>query len=164
MMRYKLIFTFLCMVAGMVGLAKPSMQSFDREAFYAIMASGKMEEINNELEVVRAASINEKEAYEGALLMRKAGLLKKAEEKLKAFKAGRIKLETALLADNDNAEYRFLRLSIEEHAPRAVKYYKELGKDSEYIQKAFKNLPPVVQKAILDYCKTSKVLRQEDFN
>ncbi|GAC1594260.1 MAG: hypothetical protein NVS3B8_07890 [Chitinophagaceae bacterium] len=122
-----------------------------------------MEEINNELAIVRAASINEKGAYEGALLMRKAGLLKKPEEKLKAFKSGRIKLETAILDNNDNGEYRFLRLTIQEHAPRIVKYYKELEKDSQYIQKVFKNLSPAVQKAILDYSKTSKTLRQEDF-
>jgi len=123
-----------------------------------------MEEIDKELLIVREAAISGKDAFEGALLMRKAGLLKKAEEKLKAFKAGRIKLETALLGDNDNGEYRFLRLTIQEHAPKVVKYYKELEKDNLYLQKVFKNLPPVVQKAILDYCKTSKVLRQEDFN
>jgi len=160
-MKYRLIFILLWL-PGLVGSAQPAVQGFDREAFYTAMASGNMEEINNELSMVRAGSISEKEAYEGALLMRKAGLLKKAEEKLKAFKAGRIKLETALLGDNDNGEYRFLRLTIQEHAPRAVKYYHELEKDSQYIQKVFKNLSPVIQKAILDYCKTSKVLRQED--
>ena len=142
---------------------KPSAQSFDREAFYTVMASGNMEEINNELILVRAQSINEKEAYEGALLMRKAGLLKKPEEKLKAFKSGRIKLETALLDNNENGEYRFLRLTIQEHAPHIVKYYKEQGSDSEYIKAVFKNLSPVIQSAIRNYSKTSKILKPEDF-
>jgi len=44
-----------------------------------------------------------------------------------------------------------------------VKYYKELEKDGELLEKRFKNLSPVVQKAILDYCKTSTVLHQENF-
>lgn len=162
-MKYKLIYSVLCVIAFFLGQAKPaSLQGFDKVAFYSSMASGNMERINDELSIVRAASFIEKDAYEGALLMRKAGLLKKAEDKLKIFKAGRIKFETAITADGDNAEYRFLRLTIQEHAPRVVKYYKEKEQDSKYIQKAFKNLAPVVQKAILDYSKTSKVLRQED--
>ncbi len=162
-MKYKWIVSFLCMVAGFFQQAKSSVvQGFDKESFYTAMASGNMEQVNEELVVVRAASFTEKDAYEGALLMRKAGLLKKPEEKLKAFKAGRIKFETAMSADGDNAEYRFLRLTIQEHAPRVVKYYKEQEQDSQYIRKNYKKLSPAVQKAIFEYSKTSKVLRQED--
>ncbi|MEO7529988.1 MAG: hypothetical protein ABIS69_01210 [Sediminibacterium sp.] len=162
-MKYKLIISFLCMVALFAVGAKPVLaQSFDKESFYAAMASGNMEKINAELETVRAASFAEKDGYEGALLMRKSGLLKIAAEKLKAFKAGRIKFESAMQQDGDNAEYRFLRLTIQEHAPRIVKYYHEQEKDSQFIQKAYKTLSPVVQKAILAYSKTSKVLREED--
>ncbi len=162
-MKYKLIVSVLCMVTGFWGQAKPLlMQGFDKETFYLAMASGNMERVNEELEIVRAASFTEKDAFEGALLMRKSGLLKKPEEKLKAFKAGRIKFDTALRDDQNNTEYRFLRLTIQEHAPRVVKYYKEQEKDSQFIQKNYKNLAPAVQKAILDYSKTSKVLRQED--
>ncbi|MDB5209945.1 MAG: hypothetical protein JWQ30_772 [Sediminibacterium sp.] len=163
LMKNKLIYSVLCMVALFLGQAKALVaQGFDKESFYSAMASGNMEQINDELVVVRAASFHEKDAYEGALLMRKSGLLKKAQEKLNAFKAGRIKFETALQDDGDNAEYRFLRLTIQEHAPRVVKYYHEIEKDSQFIKKAYKNLSPVVQKAILDYSKTSKVLRPED--
>lgn len=162
-MKYKLIYSVLCVITVFFGQAKPAiLQGFDKEAFYGSMASGNMERINDELSIVRAASFTEKDAYEGALLMRKAGLLKKAEDKLKAFKAGRIKFEMAMRADSENAEYRFLRLTIQEHAPRVVKYHKEQEQDSKYIQKVYKNLAPVVQKAILEYSKTSKVLRLED--
>lgn len=162
-MRYTLLFLLFCMMPGWFVLAKPTEQSFDREAYYVIMATGKIDEINDELLMLRAVSIKEKEAFEGALLMRKAGLLKKPEEKLKAFKSGRIKLETALIDNNDNAEYRFLRLTIQEHAPRIVKYYKEQNSDSEYIKQVFKNLSPVLQTAIRNYSKTSKILRPDDF-
>lgn len=162
-MRYTLLFLLFCMMPGWLVLAKPTEQSFDREAYYVIMATGKIDEINDELLMLRTVSIKEKEAYEGALLMRKAGLLKKPEEKLKAFKSGRIKLETALIDNNDNAEYRFLRLTIQEHAPRIVKYYKEQNSDSEYIKQVFKNLSPVLQTAIRNYSKTSKILRPDDF-
>jgi hypothetical protein len=97
-------------------------QNFSRPAFYSILASGKLEEINEELTLLSDVAVPEKEAYEGTLLMRKAGLVKIPHEKLKFFKKGRIKLETALLTDNKNCEYHFLRLIIQEHAPKIVKY------------------------------------------
>lgn len=151
------------MAATSFAKTNPSLQDFDREQFYSVMAAGDLEGINNELALVRAQTFSDKEAYEGALLMRKAGLLKKPEEKLKAFKSGRIKLETALSMNTENGEYRFLRLTIQEHAPRIVKYYREQNSDSEYIKAVFKNLSPVIQTAIRNYSKTSKILRPEDF-
>lgn len=133
-------------------------QKFDKAAFYAAMSSGDLDEVNKELEIVSNSSTPNKDGYEGALLMRRAGLLKRPAEKLKYFKAGRIKFDTAILSDKDNAEYRFLRLAIQEHAPKIVKYNKDLAADKQFILKEFKNLPPVVQKAILDYTKNSKIL------
>jgi hypothetical protein len=95
--------------------------------------------------------------------MKKAGLLKRPKERLSFFKQGRIKLETAILADNDNTEFRFLRLAIEEHAPKIVKYRKDIEGDKQVVLKNFKSLSPAVQHAILDYCENSKVLHKEEF-
>lgn len=161
-MGYKLFFVFLYVIFGMQVSSAPLQQEFDRETFYSAMASGSLETVNSELATVRSSSIKDKDAFEGALLMKKAGLLKIPAEKLKAFKAGRIKFDPALAGDMDNVEYHFLRLTIQEHAPRVVKYYKEIDTDKEYIHKGYRNLSPVVQKAILDYSKTSKVLQRDD--
>ena len=147
----------------MVGQRVQVQQGFDKTSFYSVMASGKLAEINNELIIVAAVSIPEKEAYEGALLMRKAGLLKKAADKLKFFKSGCIKLESAIKSDSANGEYHFLRLTIQEQAPRTVRYFKDLEKDSHYVHHTFKNLSPEIQKAIIDYSKNSKILHPEDF-
>jgi hypothetical protein len=138
-------------------------QNFDKSVFYAVMASGKIREVNDELLLLNSVSINEKEAYEGALMMRKGGLEKVPAEKLKFFKKGRIKLETALLKDSNNGEYHFLRLTIQENAPKIVKYHSELDTDKQQIKKSFKNLSSVVQQAILDYSKNSKILHPKDF-
>jgi len=89
--------------------------------------------------------------------------MRKPKDRLKFFKQGRIKLEIALLADNDNVEFHFLRLAIEEHAPKIVKYHSDIAKDKALVIKNFKNLSPAVQHAILDYCSNSKVLHKEDF-
>src|ERR1700712_3883988 len=102
-MKLRIIFAIVFMLYGINVQAKILLQRFDKSAFYAVIKSGNKDEIDNELNLVTASSINEKEAYEGFLLMRKAGLTGKASEKLKLFKAGRIKLETALLNDKNNA-------------------------------------------------------------
>ena len=159
--KWKILFVLLLIT----GVAKTSIaqQKFEKTAFYAVMESGNLDAINSQIEVVQTSSSPNKEGYEGALLMRKAGKLAVPAQKLKIFKQGRIKLETALLADADNTEYHFLRLAIEEHAPKIVKYHNDIEKDKSIVQKNFKNLPQSVQHAIIDYCKNSKVLHAEDF-
>jgi len=138
-------------------------QKFEKSTFYNVMATGDIAAVENELSILQDSSTPNKEGYEGALLMKKAGLVKGAKTKLDLFKAGRIKLETAILADSTNTEYHFLRLAIEEHAPGIVKYHSDIKKDKEIVQKNYKNLSPSVQHAILDYTKNSKVLHAEDF-
>jgi len=162
-MQFITILTFFLILPGMPVQGRQQLQTFDKLAFYNVMATGSLEDIDGELTIVGEASIPEKEAYEGALRMKKAGLLKKAADKLKSFKAGYIKLESALKKDSTNAEYHFLRLTIQEHAPKTVRYYKDLKKDKLYIQKTFKDLSPVLQKIIIDYSNNSKILRPEDF-
>jgi len=162
-MRLITIFAFFFILSGMSVQGRQKLQTFDKSFFYNVMASGSLEDINAELQIVTAASIPEKEAYKGALLMKKAGLLTKAADKLKIFKAGCIQLESALKKDSTNGEYHFLRLTVQEHAPRTVKYFKDLKKDSLYIQNTFKDLSPVIQKVIIDYSKNSKILRPENF-
>ncbi|HEX9512886.1 MAG TPA: hypothetical protein VF939_20490 [Puia sp.] len=162
-MKFKVIFSFFYLFSCMVGQGKQVLQDFDKPAFYSVLASGNVDKINAELTVIGASSIHEKEAYEGVLLMKKAGLITKPADKLKFFKAGRIKLETSLARDSANGEYHFLRLIIQEHAPRIVKYSADLEKDSQIVHHTFKSLSPAAKQAIIDYSKKSKILRPEDF-
>ncbi|MBK5272985.1 MAG: hypothetical protein JJE22_18445 [Bacteroidia bacterium] len=163
-MRLQTILAFSFILSGVVVQGRQELQTFDKSTFYIALASENVNDINVQLAIVATTSMPEKEAYKGALLMRKAGLLRKAADKLKFFKAGYIQLESALKKDSTNGEYHFLRLTIQEHAPRTVKYFKDLETDSLYIQNTFKGLSPVVQKAIIDYSKNSKILNPEDFN
>ncbi|MBV8391303.1 MAG: hypothetical protein JO080_15970 [Mucilaginibacter sp.] len=161
--RLKLGFAGLMLLLFASAKVNAHPQKFDKAEFYDIMKSGTLETVSNELDAVKAAPEKEREGYEGALLMKKAGLLKKAKERLAFFKQGRIKLETALLADPENTEFHFLRLAIEEHAPKIVKYHSDIEKDKAIVVKNFKSLPQAVRHAILDYCEKSKVLHKEDF-
>jgi hypothetical protein len=162
-MNLRILFAFFFIPSGAILQGKNPLQNFDKPAFYAVMAGGKMKEIDKELILLNSVSIGEKDAYEGALMMRKSGLVKIPAEKLRLFKKGRIKLETALLNDSSNCEFHFLRLTIQEHVPPVVKYRAELETDKQFIIKSFKNLLPVIQQVIIDYSKNSRILNPHDF-
>jgi hypothetical protein len=163
-MKKRIIFALLLVLPGLIVLGKSLQEKLDKAAFYTVMDRGNLDEVNKEIDVVTASSSPEKEGYAGALLMRKAGLVKLPAQKLKFFKAGRIKFDIAIAADKDNVEYHFLRFAIQEHAPKIVKYRIDIEADKQAIIKAYKNLSPVVQHAIMDYTKNSKLLQAGDLN
>jgi hypothetical protein len=139
-------------------------QNFDLAAYYTILKTGGLEEIDKELSGIEDLRSPGKEAYRGALLMKKAGLLKKPKDKLEEFKKGRTELETVIHFNSSNAEYRFLRLIIQEHAPKVTKYHDQLKEDSEFVRLHYKELPVVVQRIIRDYSRTSSALRATDLD
>ncbi len=163
-MKPVVLLTLMCALCGSAVPFGSRFQTIDKAGFYAAMASGKLEEIDKELTVVSGSGIGEKDAYLGALLMRKAGLLTRAKEKLATFKSGYIKMEGSIAKDSGNIEYHFLRLMIQEHAPWIVHYDKDREKDSRAIIQSFPTLPPVLQKAILNYCPHSKLLHERELN
>jgi len=163
-MKLLILFTHFSLLSGMVDWSRPLFQTLDKSNFYSVMASGRLREINEELTLIASSSIKEKEAYEGALLMRKAGLPIPPHEKISSFKTGYHKLETALSKDSSNGEYHFLRLIIQEHVPKFVHYDKDRDTDSQDVYRAFRSLPPAVQMAILDYSKHSKLLHAKELN
>ncbi|HMH32644.1 MAG TPA: hypothetical protein VK543_06415, partial [Puia sp.] len=65
--------------------------------------------------------------------------------------------------ERENAEYRLLRLMVQENAPTVLGYKNDIKADSEYIRKSFKNLPEDIQQVIVDYSKKSKILKAGDF-
>ena len=109
MMKAGLIVTLLFLFCGNTAYVRNLIQDFDKPAFYAILKSGKIAAVNEELTLLASLGIAEKEAYEGALLVKKANLVKLPVERLKLFKKGRLKLEAAILNDNENGEYHFLQ-------------------------------------------------------
>jgi hypothetical protein len=158
-----MIATVLLLCTAQLLHAQTGTTAFNRTAYYGAFASDNISTIQKQLDIVSRSAQDEKEAFEGALMMKKAGLIKGASHKLKAFKAGREKLEQMLDKYADNAEYRFLRLMIQEKAPKILGYDKQLEEDHKYVVEHFKTMPEAAQKAILDYSKSSKVLSPADF-
>lgn len=129
-----------------------------KQAFYSAMASGSTTAWSKQLEAVNAMTGNDKNAFQGALLMRKSGSQKTPGQKLSMFKQGHKLLETAISQESKNPEYRFLRLMIQENAPKIVGYNNNIAADASLVKASFKSFPETIQKAILSYSKTSKAL------
>jgi hypothetical protein len=159
-MKFRIVFALLPFLAGQSLKA----QDFDKATYYAVMAAGKLDSVDAELDLLAADSFPGKPAYEGALMMRKAGLVTGIGDKLRTFKAGRTELENAIAKDSANGEYHFMRLIIQEHAPGIVRYSGDIEKDGDLVRRTFPHLPPPAQKAIINYSKHSKTLHPEDFD
>ena len=154
---------FLCTLFSVSIISQNTAQKFDRAAFYQALETKDSMKINQQLNLVKSSSIKEKQAYEGALLLKKADILVNKKEKLNTFKSGKKKLESALEKDSSNTEYHFLRLMIQENAPKILGYQGSLQKDNIYIRKNYKTLSPTLQQAILGYSKQSKTLGNLSF-
>ncbi|HRP56165.1 hypothetical protein [Agriterribacter sp.] len=158
-----LIVTVLLLFTAQLACAQTGTAAFNRTAFYNAFASNNVSSIQKQLDIVDKSLQDGKEAFEGALMMKKAGLIKGASHKLKVFKDGKEKLETILDQYTNNAEFRFLRLMIQEKAPKILGYDKQLEEDRKYIVEHFKTMPEAARKAVLDYSKSSRVLSAADF-
>lgn len=156
--------TVVCMVLFTLvyGFDTQAQTGYNKQHFYDAMSNANLAQVDQALKEAQQATGTDKQAIIGTLTMKKAGLVSGAGKKLKTFKAGHKELEAAISQDQDNAEYRFMRLMIQENAPGILGYKSEIEKDSEYIRKSFKTLPETLQKAILHYSKNSKVLSEQD--
>jgi hypothetical protein len=163
-MKTGIIMALLLLLPGLVVLSRDGQQKINKTTFYAVMDSGDLEAVNDQIEAITSSTLAEKDGYLGALLMRKAGLMKRPADKLKFFKAGRMKFDPAIAANKDNVEFHFLRFAIQEHAPKIVKYKADLQTDKQAIINGFKSASPVVQSAMMDYTKKSKLLKAGDLN
>jgi hypothetical protein len=134
--------------------------TLNRPAFYKAMEGENKTLVNIQLtELKSMAPSNARDAFTGAMIMKQAGLGGSPTTKLHLFKEGHKMLESAIKQDPDNAEYRFLRLMIQENAPGFLGYKNDEQKDIEYIRKSYKSLPEDLQNAITDYNKKSKILK-----
>jgi len=138
-------------------------QEVNRTFFFAALSTGDTLKINEQLKKIKASSSSDKQAYTGVLLMRKAELVKGLKRKLDLFKAGGKKLEDAIALHKTNTEYRFLRLLIQENAPMILNYNNNINEDAAMVKSGYSKLSQETQKAVLDYCKKSKVLKTDDF-
>jgi hypothetical protein len=133
--------------------------TFSKSTFFVSISNGTSEEVATMVKTLEnAAQSNERDAYLGAIKMKRAGQLKSLSDKSKMFKAGKDLLETAISLDHTNVEYRFLRLIIQENAPAILGYSDCISADAKKVKAGYKTLPESVKNAVIDYAKTSNNL------
>lgn len=135
----------------------------DKVVFYKAFGSDNPIEIDETIALLEKERFSSwKNAFLGALYTKKAGLLKGVNEKIKTFKKGASMLEVEIAKKPTNTEYRFLRLAIQEHAPKVLKYNKNKDADKKAVIEGYKNLDPELQKIIKNYASGSAMLKVDD--
>nr|WP_295930178.1 hypothetical protein [uncultured Dyadobacter sp.] len=135
----------------------------DKLAYYKALSSGEEESIDKVLARLESEKVSPKvNAYKGALTMKKAGFVKGVGGKVKTFKKGAHLLEDEINSNPGNTEFRFLRLTVQEHAPGILKYNKEIDADKQAVVSGFDKLDADLKTVITDYARDSKVLKESD--
>ena len=143
--------------------AKFIFQNRNFSEFYTALNSQDTIKINLLLKISIDDSSSTSIAYRGALLMKKAELKKSKHEKLILFKEGRILLEGVIKKENQNAEFRFLRLIIQENCPEFLRYHDNIKEDADAVKRYYQNFPPGLKHAVSGYSKVSGTLKPADF-
>ncbi len=102
----------------------------NRTAFYRAMESDDQTLVDAQISELNLASSNLKNAFLGAMIMKRAGIGGNPFYKLWLFKKGHELLEDAIKGDPNNPEFRFLRLIIQENAPGFLGYNDSEERDS----------------------------------
>lgn len=133
--------------------------SFSKSSFFeTIKTKNKVEIAALEKEIGNQKIDNTQQAYLGTIKMTSSDFEKTPAEKLKKFKEGKALLEKSISAEPTNPEFRFLRLIIQENAPKMLKYNQNIAEDAKFIQQNSSKLPKEVKTAATNYSKTSSNL------
>ena len=132
----------------------------DRKAIYNALASESKEIVQKQLDVVQGMKeSSEVKAFKGALQMKAAQFQKTAKDKMSLFNAGKKVLESEIKSNDANVEYRFLRLLIQENAPKQLKYDGNIEEDALSIVAGYSKLKESTKTAIESYAKKSVSLK-----
>ena len=133
-----------------------SASTFSKSEFFKVLSGSDatgMTKMIGKLENLSTSS--EQQAYLGTLKMKRSEQLKTAKEKLAMFKEGKELLEKAIVNSPKNVEYRFLRLMIQENAPKVLKYYSHIKEDAKLVSSGYQSLVTEVRTAVINYAKQS---------
>lgn len=145
-------------------LSFSSFASIDRKSFYAALSSDDAVTISAAKKQLNAvAESADKRAMLGALTMKESQFEKTPKQKLEKFNQGKTALEAEIKKQSNNTEYRFLRLLIQENAPKMLKYNSNITADANLIVANFPNTSSTLRTTIMEYAKTSKSLKSAGF-
>lgn len=155
---------FFLLGAGVVkSNASIVVHNIDVTEFYAALKTKDTIKINSFLKLLMDGTTSASIAYKGALLITKSAFQKSGSGKITMFKNGKMLLEDAIKKENANAEFRFLRLIIQENCPSFLKYHDKINEDATTVKDFYKRFSPELKHAVTNYSKVSKTLKPADF-
>lgn len=132
----------------------------DRKAIYGALASDSKDLVQKQLDGIQnVKESSEVKAFKGALQMKAAQFQKTAKDKMALFNSGKKALESEIKSNDGNVEYRFLRLLIQENAPKQLKYNGNIEEDVMSIVSGYSKLKESTKTAIESYAKKSASLK-----
>ncbi len=135
----------------------------DRKLFFDALSGNSCELIDHSITLLEKEKPGSKvNAYLGALYMKKANFVKLPVEKMEIFKKGQMMLENEILNHPDNTEFRFIRLILQEHTPKMLKYNSNTEEDKRIIIQNYTKLDKDLKHLISEYSHASKILKPED--
>lgn len=136
-----------------------SYSQIDRKEIFSAISGTNTTKIEAEIDKLNKLSkSDEVDAFKGALLMKWSSFQKTPKDKLAKFNEGKKLLESAIQKHSANTEYRFLRLLIQENAPKQLKYNSDIQEDAAKILSSYSELKQVTKDAVLSYAKKSAYL------
>lgn len=95
-------------------------------------------------------------AYKGASIVILSRYKKAIAEKSKNFKEGAKMVEFAVMTEPDNIEIRMIRLSIQEKAPKILKYNRNIKEDKNFLLDHYKEQSGALKPYIKNFILQSK--------
>lgn len=131
----------------------------EKSAFYKALSSSNEATILSYKQKLAVNLTNyDAKAYYASLVMKEAKFAISPFTKLERFNKGKDLLEACISQNKTNAEYRFLRLMVQENAPSILGYDGAIQQDSQLITSNFNQLSTTLQTIMLNYSKSSKNL------
>lgn len=143
--------TFLLIIFLLVGFFGSSQDlSHLRSQYPLAQENGELtSQLNDKLAQISSGADPVMMAYKGAVKTLMADFAKKIRDKKDYFKEGVELIETALKTDPNNIEIRYLRLTVQEHAPKFLKYHDNISEDKEMILKNYSSISSKELKAVI---------------
>jgi hypothetical protein len=133
--------------------------SFSKTEYFKVIQGKDAKSIQKLISTLdQSTASSDRTAYLGALTMKSATLKETPKEKMEVFKKGKDLLEKAITANKKNTEYRFLRLIIQENAPKILKYSSNKTDDAAWIKEHYSSCSSEIIQVIKNYAAQSIVL------
>jgi hypothetical protein len=122
----------------------------------AVISEGNAKEFASKLEDVNKEDNKTLYAYKGASIAILAKYKKEISDKSKSFKEGAKMVEWAVASEPSNIEIRLVRLSIQEKAPKFLKYNTNIKEDKSFLLDHYKEQSGALKSYIKNFMLQSK--------